>query len=120
MATPLPLNCKLSSEEGMALLDPTLYRTLIGKLNFLPHTRPDLSFTGQTLILFIQAPKDTHFQALQHTFRYVNGTTRQGIFLTGSDQLQVHAYLDSNWASYPFTRRSVSSYIILLGSSPIS
>jgi len=34
-ATSLPLNCKLLPEEGALLLDPIIYRTLIGKLNFL-------------------------------------------------------------------------------------
>ena len=47
--TPLPLNCKLRPEEGELLPDPTYYRTMIGKLNFLTNTRPDLSFTVQSL-----------------------------------------------------------------------
>jgi len=40
---PLPVHCKLKPDEGVPLEDPTLYRTFIGKLNFLSHTRPDIS-----------------------------------------------------------------------------
>ena len=46
VSTPLPLNCKLSPDDGEPLPDPFLYRTLVGKLNFLTHTRPDLSYTA--------------------------------------------------------------------------
>lgn len=95
-ATPLPLNCKLLPDEGTLMSDPTTYRTLIGKLNFLTHTRPDLSFTVQVLSQFMQAPRDTHFKALQHTLRYVQGTVGQGILLQGSDQLQIQAYSDES------------------------
>lgn len=45
VATPLPKHLKLFTNEGDLFHDPTLYRKLIGKLNFLTHTRPDLSYT---------------------------------------------------------------------------
>lgn len=43
--TPLPVNLKLSASEGTLLSDPTSYRSIVGKLNFLTNTRPDLSYT---------------------------------------------------------------------------
>ena len=71
--TPLPPNCKLSPEDGDLLLDPTYYRTTVGKLNFLTHTRPDLSFTAQTLSQFMQEPCTSYLQALHHTLKYLQG-----------------------------------------------
>ena len=47
VATRLPINCKLTAEDGASIPDPTLYRILMGKLNFLSNTRPDLSFAVQ-------------------------------------------------------------------------
>ena len=47
--TPLPLNHKSSSHNSFLLSNPTLYRSLVGKLNFLTHTHPDLSYDIQTL-----------------------------------------------------------------------
>ena len=38
VATPLPLNCKMTSTEGVPLEDPSEYRTYVGKLNFLSNT----------------------------------------------------------------------------------
>ena len=81
--TPLPLNYKLLPEDGSLLLDPTHYKTIIDKVNFLTHTRPDLSFTIQTLSQFIQAPRDSHLHALLHVLRYLKGTVGHDIVLKG-------------------------------------
>ena len=99
---------------------PTHYRTLVGKLNFLTHTKPDLSFTAQTLSQFMQAPRIPDLQALHHTLRYIQGTIGQGILLKATDQLSLHAYSDSDWPACPHTRRSVTGYILFFGTYPIS
>jgi len=120
VSTPLPLNCKLNPDDGELLPDPFLYRTLVGKLNFLTHTRPDLSYTAQTLSQFMQQPRTPHLKALQHTFRYIQGTIGAGILLKGADKLTLQAFSDSDWAACLSTRRSITGYLILFGKSPIS
>ena len=79
--TPLPLNCKLTHDAGNLLQDPSYYRTIIVKLNFLTHIRPDLSYTLQFLSQFMQPPRASHFLALEHTLRYLAGSSGQGILL---------------------------------------
>ncbi|XP_021726146.1 uncharacterized protein LOC110693297 [Chenopodium quinoa] len=118
--TPLPQHQKLATDDGVLLSDVTLYRSLVGKLNFLTNTRPDLSYSVQTLSQFMQNPRTTHMEALQHTLRYVAHTTGQGILLKGSDALTLQALIDSDWASCSDSRKSISGYVLLLGSSPIS
>lgn len=93
---------------------------MVGKLNFLTNTRPDLSYTVQHLSQFLQKPRVPHIEALMHTLRYVGSTVGQGIILKASDQLTLQAYSDSDWGACVDTRRSVSGYIMLLGNSPIS
>lgn len=48
VATPLHLNFKLQSFNSPLYSEPTKYRSLVGKLNFLT-IRPDLFFTAQAL-----------------------------------------------------------------------
>lgn len=118
--TPLPLNLRLNNQDGEPLQDAEKYRSLVGKLNFLTNTRPDISFTIQTLSQFIQPPRTPHWQALIHTLNYIHSTCGQGIVLKGNDKLVLQAYTDSDWGACPTTRRSVSGYLVLLGKSPIS
>lgn len=41
---PLPAGIKLSLTDGIPVADPLAYKRLVGKLNYLTHTRPDISF----------------------------------------------------------------------------
>ena len=120
VVTPLPINLKLLKNEGKLFSDPTLYKKLIGKLNFLTHTTPNLSYTIQTLSQFMQTPRVPHWQALKHTLNYIYSTYGQGIILQGNSKLSLQAFSYSDWAACPNTRRSVTDYILMLGNSPIS
>ena len=46
-------NVKLVSEQGKPLQDPGRYQRLIGKLNYLTITRPDISFPMSVVIQFL-------------------------------------------------------------------
>lgn len=96
VVTPLPLNLKLRADEGNIFHDPSLYRCLVEKLNFLTHTRPDLAFTVQHLSQFLQQPRKPHYKALVHVLRYVASTVGQGIKLRASEQLTLQAYSESD------------------------
>ena len=120
VVTPLPLNLKLHSNDSPLHPDATKYRSFVGKLNFLTNTRPDLFFVVQSLSKYMQNPTENHFKALHHTLHYVAATCGQGILLKGSTFLKLKAYSNSDWGACLDTRHSVTGYIILFGSSPIS
>jgi hypothetical protein len=61
--TPMEQNLKLSKFEGGELVDNTLYRQLIGSLIYLTNTRSDLSYAVSILSLFMQQPRDSHWNA---------------------------------------------------------
>ena len=60
VGTPMDLNVKLVPSQGEPLQDPRRYRRLIGKLNYLAITRPDISFPVNVVSQFLQSPCDSH------------------------------------------------------------
>ncbi|GJU70085.1 hypothetical protein Tco_1256344 [Tanacetum coccineum] len=59
-------------------------------------------------------------KSLIKVIRYIKLTLTQGLFFPTNNNLNLTAYCDSDWASYPFSGRSVTGYGIFLGSSLIS
>jgi len=117
---PLDYNTKLHSDEGEALNNPTQYRRLIGKLNFLTNTRPDIAFAVQHLSQFLQLPRQPHMKAALHVLQYLKTEPALGILLSNSPSFDLLAYCDADWASCPHTRKSVSGFLVFLGNTLIS
>nr|XP_016510337.1 PREDICTED: uncharacterized mitochondrial protein AtMg00810-like [Nicotiana tabacum] len=120
VSSPFDSSTRLSTQIGKPVKGPTLYRHLLGKLNYLTHTRPDLSFTVQHLSQYMQDPRQPHLDAVFRVLRYLLKDHGVGIFMSSSSSFNVLAFCDSDWATCPDSRKSVSSFYISLGTSPIS
>ncbi|GJS75353.1 putative nucleotidyltransferase, ribonuclease H [Tanacetum coccineum] len=83
-AIPLDPILKLTMTGGEPLQDPSLYKTLVGKLIYLTITRPNLAFLAQALIQFLQSPTILHMKALTKVLRYVKLITSQGQSVIGN------------------------------------
>lgn len=117
---PMELNHKLSLAVGEQLTDPLPYRRLIGRLIYLTFTRPELCYSVHVLSQFMKAPVQAHWDAAVRVVQYLKGCPGQGILLRSTSNMELTAYCDSDHGACPLTRRSLSAYIVLLGSSPIS
>ncbi|KAK4362332.1 hypothetical protein RND71_017573 [Anisodus tanguticus] len=111
---------KLSANNEDPLIDQVAYQKLIGKLLYLNMTRPDISFSVQTLSQFLQQPKKSHMEATLRVVRYLKGQPDQGILLSSNESQLATAYCDADWAACPITRRSVTYFIIKIGDSLVS
>ncbi|KAJ1700873.1 hypothetical protein LUZ63_000652 [Rhynchospora breviuscula] len=118
--TPIEQNHNLSKATGVVMSDPEKYRRLIGRLIYLTFTRPELCYAVHVLAQFMQAPLETHYDAALRVVRYLKGNPGQGILLRTDSDLKLYGYCDSDWASCPITKRSLTGYFVKLGNSPIS
>lgn len=108
VTTPLDYNHTLIADHGEILSDPASYLTV---------TRSDITYAVNLLSQFMSSPCDTHWQAALRVVRYIKYVPDHGILLSSNSSLRLHAYCDADWASYPTSRRSTTSYCIFLGPS---
>jgi hypothetical protein len=60
VSTPLPTNPPVSLYSGPTLSDPTEYRTIIGSLQYLSMTRPDITYAINKLSQYMHQPSTEH------------------------------------------------------------
>nr|XP_020164211.1 uncharacterized mitochondrial protein AtMg00810-like [Aegilops tauschii subsp. strangulata] len=118
--TPIDTKAKVSALEGSLASDGAFYRSVVGALQYLTLTRPDLQYVVQQVCLHMHAPRDSHWTLVKCILCYIRSTMSLGLTLMASTSTDLVAYLDADWAGYPDTRRSTSGYCVYLGPSLIS
>jgi hypothetical protein len=108
------------SDSESDLVDPSMYRQLIGSLMYLIHTRPDICFAVSALSQFMSEPRHRHWIAAKHVLRYLRGSIAYGLRYTSSGGVLLHGYADSDWAGSSVDRKSTSGYCFSLDSTMIS
>ncbi|KAB2606268.1 nuclear cap-binding protein subunit 1-like [Pyrus ussuriensis x Pyrus communis] len=114
-----PFGSHKLDHTGSLLPNPTEYRSIVGGLQYLTWTRPDLAFAVNQLCQFMHAPREQHFQAAKRVLRFLKGSVSQGLWFT-KGLVDLTAYSDADWAGSTFDRRSTSGYFVFLGPNLIS
>ncbi|BBG93855.1 transposable element gene [Prunus dulcis] len=115
---------QILTDSGEPLSDPTMFRSVVGALQYLTFTRPDLAYAVNTVCQYMNSPTDVHWLLVKRILRYVQGTLSFGINFTSispsvSDPWQLSAYSDADWAGDINTRRSTTGSVVFLGNNPI-
>ncbi|KAI0530737.1 hypothetical protein KFK09_000285 [Dendrobium nobile] len=119
VSTPAQIKTVLTTMSEAEFENPQLYRTVIGSLQYLTLTRPDIQFAVHQLSQQMHQPLHMHFENLKRLLRYIKGSSDKGIALH-DDDLTLTGYVDSDWASNQKDRKSISGYCNFLGKSIIS
>ncbi|KAL0545261.1 hypothetical protein IC582_020411 [Cucumis melo] len=77
--TPIEFNCKLGNSDNQVPVDKEQYQRLVGKLIYLSHTRPDISFAVSVVSQFMQVPYEKHMEAVNRILRYLKNTPGKGL-----------------------------------------
>ena len=90
MATLMDANLKKPREfaSDSDLIDPTMYRQLIGSLMYLTNNRPDICFVVNTFSQFMCDLRQIHWVTAKHVLRYLHGTMGYGLrYALGCDMI---------------------------------
>ena len=76
---PIDPNQKLGDNKESNLVDTSRYQRLVGKLIYLPHTRPDIAFAVTMVSQFMYSPNEKHLEAVYRILRYLKSTPSKGL-----------------------------------------
>ena len=109
------------SEEASAEEHRSL-RRIAGKLQFLAPARPDIAFPTNRLARSLANPSKSDIVASKHLLRYLRGTQDLGMKLQVQNRVcsTLTVFTDSDLAGDRPTRKSVSSWVVMLGGFLIS
>eukprot|EP00961_Rhodomonas_salina_P028480 384427-Rhodomonas_salina.1 len=86
-------------------------------------TRCDLAFAYAELSKFVQCPSEAHLKAAERVLQYLWGTYDLGLTYRapapGSTNV-LRGWVDSDYASDPDSRKSVTGYVLSLNGAPVS
>jgi histone deacetylase 1/2 len=113
---------RLSKHEGklLSLREASRYRSVVGTLQYLTLTRPDIAFAVNKVCQFMQNPTDLHWIAAKRILRYVKGTLQGGLLINKSNSTLLSAFSDADWAGSVDDRRSTSGFVVFFGANPVS
>ena len=103
--------------------DQALYQSAIGTLTWIAKcTRPDISYVVGQLSQHYSAPTTRHWNAALRVLRYLKGTLNYSITYSNREAMSMKlvGFTDADYAGDIIDRHSVSGYIYLLYSGPIT
>jgi histone deacetylase 1/2 len=120
--TPLSSSEKITAYEGELLGpdDSTSYRSMVGALQYLTLTRPDISYAVNKVCQYLHAPTTVHWTAAKRILRYIKNTPSVGLTFMRSKSTQVSAFSDADWAGCLDDRRSIGGFAVFFGPNLIS
>jgi Reverse transcriptase (RNA-dependent DNA polymerase) len=120
---PMEVRLKLSKKSSSPPVNQTTYRSIVGSLRYLTHTRPNLAYSVGIVSRYMESPKTEHMTAVKHILRYVKGTPGMGCYYerkkAGVKPCLV-GYSDSDMVGDVDDRKSTTGVVFFLGSNLIS
>ena len=109
---------KLRKDDESKEVDQTLYRSMIEKLQYVVHTRPNIALAVGIVARFSAKPKENHMMVAKMILRYLKGTEDYGLWyklgvnmdlkvllmqigqetlMIEKVQVEVHSFLGKDW-----------------------
>ncbi|XP_074359598.1 secreted RxLR effector protein 161-like [Apium graveolens] len=121
--TKFPMDPKesITKDEGGKLVDTIQFKSLVGRLCYLVHTRPDIAYSVGIISRFVEKPTIMHLHAAKRLLRYIRGTLEYGlVYAKNSGNNLLSGYSDSDLAGHVDDQRSTGGMVFYLNESLIT
>ena len=118
LSTPCPLSCSAVSHKHTD--DSHLYRRIVGALQYLNFTRPDISYAVNQVCRSMHSPQPADWIRLKHLLRYLKRTITHGLYFNLLPANSITSFSDADWAGDVSSRQSTSGFLVYLGGNLVS
>ena len=71
-----------------------MYRSMIGKLQYVVHIRLDIALAIRIVARFFANPRENHLMVVKRIMRYLKGTDEFGLYYKRTKKFDLNAYTD--------------------------
>ncbi|KAH9714416.1 retrovirus-related pol polyprotein from transposon RE1 [Citrus sinensis] len=122
--TPMSIGIKLQKEAqghlGQYITDATHYKNIVGGMQYLVLTRPEIAFVVSKLSQYVSSPTMQHLIACKRVLRYLKSTQDYELKFAHNGEMKITGFIDADWACDLDDRKSIGAYCIYLGNNLIS
>ena len=108
------------TKDGELFEDPERYRRLVGKLNYLTVTRPDIAYSVSVVSQYMSSPTVDHWKTVEQILGYLKGAPGRGILYSNHGHNKIECFSEADWAGCKEDRRSTSGYCVFVGGNLVS
>ena len=105
---------KLSSKDETPTIEQKKYRYMIGNLQYLTHSKPDIANVVGIVARFQANPIEYQYVVVKRIFRYLKGTPDYGIWYDRCNDFIHCAYTNADWVGSMDDRKITSGGALLL------
>ena len=106
---------KLSKNDDSDEVNQTLYKSMIGKLQYVVHNRPDIALAVEIVARFFFNTRENELMAVKRIMRYLKGIEEFGLYYKKNEKFELRAYIDADWARNIDDKKSSSGEAFFLG-----
>ena len=92
--TPMDTSAKFGAQPSGCPMDKGRYHRLVGKLIYLSHTRPDISFVVSVVSQFMNNLVEKHMEVVYWILRYLKLALGQGLFFKKIGKRSMEIFTD--------------------------
>ncbi|GJZ05521.1 retrovirus-related pol polyprotein from transposon TNT 1-94 [Tanacetum coccineum] len=103
VSSPMVTSSSLSLDDNTAFSNPVKYPQVVGSLQYVTLSRPDIAFTVNKVCQYMHAPTENHWSAVKQILHYLHGTVEHGMLIRRSSGSTLQAFTDVLWKGNPDT-----------------
>ena len=92
-----------------------MYRSMIRKLQYVVHGRPNIALAIGLVARFFANPRENHLMVVKRIMRYLKGTDYFVLYYKRTEKFELNSYTNADWGGNVDDKKSTSGGALFLG-----